>query len=162
MHEICLGCGSDLSQVDGPVHPYMLSSAGCWQHYGEILAREYQNPKLFNAAHRLTVDAFALQHPGNANDIRANQSVRIHYISLFLIFEHGWTHLEATAALKKLVKRAFDPLPNPPRAFAITVADVWQAGESDHVEIVTKWAKCAFESWSPLNEFAMKTISELR
>ena len=161
MYEICLGCRSSFLQIDGPTHKYMLSSAACWKHYGDVLAREYQDPELFAAAHRLTVDAYALQHPGTPDDRRASQSVRLHYISLFLIFEYGWTHKDALGALKALANKPFDPLPSSPDVYPVTVADVWQAAEIDHVETVTRWARSAYAAWSPLHPYAKDVVSEL-
>lgn len=34
----CVGCGASVPDVEGPVHPYMESSPGCWQWYGELNA----------------------------------------------------------------------------------------------------------------------------
>ena len=78
MSEKCFACGGSFEPVEGPTHKYMLSSSGCWKAYGELLAREYENPMLFGAVHRLTVDAYALQHPGDPSDRRARQSVWVH------------------------------------------------------------------------------------
>jgi len=52
-----------LQKADGPAHAYMLSSPGCWAAYGELLAREYSD-SAYRRLHRLSVDAYALQHPG--------------------------------------------------------------------------------------------------
>lgn len=41
----CPGCGLMTAVQDGPTHPYVVSSPGCWAIYGEVLAREYQNPE---------------------------------------------------------------------------------------------------------------------
>ena len=82
MEQPCFSCGGCFERHEGPTHKYMLSSPGCWKAYGELLAREYGNPLLFGAVHRLTVDAYALQHPGNPSDRRATQSVWIHYVAL--------------------------------------------------------------------------------
>ena len=161
MYEKCHGCGGQFERIDGPIHNYMLSSAGCWKRYGEVLAREYEDPALFATAHRLTVDAFALQHPGLADDKRAYQSVRLHYVSLFLIFEVGWTQRNATKALQTLAGRVFEPLPDPPNSFEITVADVWQANVEDHVAMVRQWAECAYTSWSLLDPFAEEMVTQL-
>ena len=87
--ERCFGCGGLFPAADGPTHAYMLSSAGCWAAYGKVLVREYADPLLFAASHRLTVDAYAVQHPGNADDRRAVQSVWLHFAALDAIFQRA-------------------------------------------------------------------------
>jgi hypothetical protein len=67
----------------------MLGSPGCWAAYGRVLEREYSDPVLFGAAHRLTVDAYALQHPGDPRERRAVQSFWLHGASLWLVLP--WT-----------------------------------------------------------------------
>src|SRR5436190_1879442 len=37
----CIGCGVLTPDADGPTHPYLGASPGCWAVYGEVLAREY-------------------------------------------------------------------------------------------------------------------------
>lgn len=83
----CPGCGARFPAFDGPVHEYMESSAGCWRAFGEVLAREYGNPKLL-AIHRLSIDAYAVQHPGGASR-QAVQSVGVHLARLCLFLERG-------------------------------------------------------------------------
>jgi hypothetical protein len=84
----CLSCKVLVPAIEGPTHEYILSVPGCWQLYGEILAKEYM-PENYDAdLHRITVDAYAAQHPGIPNR-RAIQSVNVHLISLFAIFELG-------------------------------------------------------------------------
>ena len=36
---LCPGCGASVPDVDCPVHAYIRSAPGCWQLYGEVLAR---------------------------------------------------------------------------------------------------------------------------
>ncbi len=59
----CFSCGALAPDIDGPVHRYMDSSPGCWALFGEVLAREYSDYN-YASHHRLTVDAYAVQHPG--------------------------------------------------------------------------------------------------
>lgn len=40
----CLGCGGLVPNVPGPAHPYIQTSPGCWQVYGEAVARWYADP----------------------------------------------------------------------------------------------------------------------
>lgn len=83
----CPGCGALLPAEAGPTHAYMRSSPACWARFGEILAREFSDPAYF-ALHQLTVDAYAVQHPGGA-DRRAIQSVGLHLMTLCMVLEEG-------------------------------------------------------------------------
>jgi hypothetical protein len=158
MEHNCIGCGAPFGESEGVVHEYMLSSAACWEHYGIVLAREYQDQNLFANSHRLTVDAYALQHPGLKNERRAYQSVRIHFISLHLIFAYGKSHSEATRALKNLSSQPFDKLPFLSPSFEITVKDVLKTDIGSHASIVEVWARCAYESWAVLIPYADQVI----
>jgi hypothetical protein len=88
MDETCPGCGVVLPAVDGPIHRYMESSPACWAKYGEVLAREYSDPQLMEECHRLTTDAFAVQHPGQPSP-QSIQSVAIHLIALHAVLDLG-------------------------------------------------------------------------
>ena len=98
----CFGCGGLFPEMSGTTHKYMPSTAGCWSSYGDLLAREYENPVLFGAVHRLTVDAYALQHPGDTKDRRAIQSVWVHYAALHLAFEHKRPLADIPSVMQKL------------------------------------------------------------
>lgn len=146
--ELCPGCGLISPPESEPTHAYMTSSPACWRRFGEVLAREYSSPALFAACHRLTVDAYALQHPGSRDDRRARQSVSLHYESLRAIFEDGASHKDATALLQTLANNTVPPLPSPPTAFPITVAALHSAStEKDHARIAETWARASFDAW---------------
>src|SRR5918992_2105890 len=100
-HEICPGCGLWLERVDGPKHPYLGASASCLALYGEVLAREYSDPALLSI-HQLTVDAYAVQHPG-VPDRRTRQSVALHLLTLCLFLERGADPRHGPALHKRLV-----------------------------------------------------------
>jgi hypothetical protein len=143
MSEACFACGGRFPALhDSPTHAYMASSPGCWDTYTKVLAREYADPSLFERCHRLTVDAFAVQHPGNPDERRARQSFWIHGASLWLVLRMGRSHAEATAALKVLAQGDF-PDPPTPSQFASTHADVLAAPEQEHVQMVEAWAEAA-------------------
>ena len=126
----------------------MLASPGCWEAYGALLAREYEDQALFAACHRLTVDAYALQHPGDPSDRRATRSVWLHFVSLHAIFAHGYTHGAATALLGQIASQSFGPLPPAPD-YPLTLADL-DAGANGHVDSVRLWARGAYDAWRPL------------
>jgi len=145
----CPACGGEYPDIQGPVHRYMTSSPGCWAVYGEILAREYNNPGFFEV-HRLTVDAYAVQHPGST-DRQSIQSVGVHLVRLCLFLEHGLSAEHANDAMLKAAKNKhrFRWLKPPESLGGITAADVAKAGSIDrHKELVRAWAQSAWDAWS--------------
>lgn len=130
----------------------MLSTAGCWSSYSDLLAREYENPVLFGSVHRLTVDAYALQHPGDVSDRRAIQSVWVHYAALHLAFEHKRPLADIPPVMQKLAGGYFPPLPTIPAYFAVTHVDVIAGPVENHAALVRDWAHCAYDAWSALNQ----------
>ena len=158
----CFSCGAIVPTVDGPTHEYMLSSPGCWAVYGEVLAREYQDPA-FAALHRLTVDAYAVQHPGEPVPA-ARRSVFFHLMSLCLVLERGCPPREATEVLQRL--GAEKPLPEwlePPEARGrLTVVDVHGVeGPEAHVTAVERWARSAWNAWSEHHDRVRSSVGDL-
>src|SRR5262245_6864228 len=147
--EPCPSCGGLFRPHEGPVHPYMDSSPACWAAYGEVLAREYSNPELL-AVHRLSVDAYAVQHPGG-NSRQAIQSVGVHLVRLCLLLERDLSHTLANAAMLKAArfKSEYFWLERPPSLGRITVADVHAAsGHVAHGSAATEWARSVWSAWS--------------
>jgi hypothetical protein len=147
--EVCCGCGVILPQIDGPVHRYMESSPSCWATYGQVLAREFSDPG-YMAVHRLTVDTYAVQHPGRPSP-QAIQSVACHLVSLHATIELKMPLAAATQLLGTCADTMqfewMTPLPGP---FAVTVADVWGATDAgSHGVAVEKWANAAWRGWEP-------------
>jgi hypothetical protein len=115
---LCPGCRADLPNTLGPTHDYMLSSPACWALYGEILAREYSDYR-FMRMHRLTVDTYAVQHPG-IDVLAARRSVAVHLSRLYLLLERQWpmerandVALAISAINKKLPGSLRHPYPAP-------------------------------------------------
>lgn len=145
----CCGCGALFPALAGPVHAYMESSAGCWHAFGQVLAREYENPALV-AVHRLSVDSYAVQHPGG-DSRQAIQSVGVHLVRLCHFLERGLPAAEANAAMLRVgrTKQQMFQLVRPESLGAITVADVVAAESAvQHTELVNLWARSAWQAWS--------------
>jgi hypothetical protein len=146
--ERCPGCGVELPPFAGPVHRYMESSPSCWAAYGEILAREYNDPA-FMAAHRLTVDAYAVQHPGRPLP-QSIQSVGVHLISLYVVLEEQLSHRAAT----QLMQRSADRMhfvwlePPPDRGERNVTTAVAARSPDEHVRAVQSWAQSVWQAWS--------------
>jgi hypothetical protein len=145
----CPGCGADFPDIDGPVHRYMESSAGCWAVYGEVLAREYLDPALLGI-HRLTVDTYAVQHPGKPSR-QSIQSVGMHLVRLKLQLERGLGPREANDAMLALGrhKRQFVWLEPPDCRGVLTVAHVHPCVDPvRHEAAVRQWARSALSAWA--------------
>lgn len=147
--ERCPGCGVELAAVEGPVHRYLESSPSCWATFGEVLAREYSD-RAFMAVHRLTVDAYAVQHPGQSSP-QAIQSVAVHLISLFAMLEQGYSNSAATRLIKQCVESMRFEWLQPPSEFGpVTVASVIEANSpEEHTRTVRSWAEAAWQAWTP-------------
>jgi len=145
----CFSCGGEYPNIDGPVHRYMTSSPGCWSVYSEVLAREYSNPNYFEV-HRLTVDAYAVQHPGS-KDRQSIQSVGFHLMRLCLLLEHELITGKANDAMLDAGKNkhSFVYLEPPPDLGSITAADAYRAKSvEEHKAIVKDWARNVWDAWS--------------
>jgi len=146
----CLGCGGWFPDIDGPTHRYMESSPGCWAAFGQILAREYSDPAYYEV-HRLSVDAYAVQHPGSPSRLSI-QSVAVHLIRLCLFLEHGLSPENANKAMLEVAKHKdmFVWLDPPESMGPLTVADVVKAQSvQEHKALVRAWAEGAWAAWSP-------------
>ena len=149
-HMPCLGCRGWFPDIVGPTHRYLASSPGCWAAYGEILAREYSDP-VYMDMHRLTVDAYAAQHPGQLSP-QTIKSVGIHLIRLCLLLEKGLAMTQANDAMLAVTKtkHQFTWLSPPPTLGTMTVADVRDAGTvGEHKRLVRLWAADVWAAWSP-------------
>lgn len=144
----CPGCGVQLPLIIGPTHPYMEASPACWQAYGVVLAREYSHWELADI-HRLSVDAYAVQHPGGTSR-QAIQSVGFHLIRLCLALERGLAPERANDAMLKVSKRkaTYIHLARPPSLGSVTLLDVYRTYTLDqHRVVVRGWAQSAWQAW---------------
>jgi hypothetical protein len=141
-----------LPASDGPTHAYIGASAACWALYGALLAREYQDAELFSR-HQLTVDTYAVQHPGLAGR-RSAQSVGLHLMTLCLVLDRGADPADGPLLHRRLVERPAWEWLEPPRPNGtMTVADVLAAASVDeHHHLVGKWAADVWEAWRPHHE----------
>lgn len=145
----CSECGSETSEVEGPIHDYMTSSPGCWKVFGDILNKEYSNPS-YMKVHRLTVDTFACQHVGG-DDSRAKQSVIVHLLALYLAIEAKVPFSEIPPVMDTVIKELkgkFPKLDRPDFTDIMKVTDVAGADSSDeHCQLVTEWANQVWSAW---------------
>jgi hypothetical protein len=161
MKSTCPGCGLVLPpQREAPRHPYIGASAGCWALYGELLAREFQNPAYFSV-HQLTVDTYAVQHPGSP-ERRSTQSVALHLMTLCLIVEDGVDPLEGPALHKRFIRRPAFRWLEPPRPNGqLTAADALRSrNPGEHAKAVRAWGEEVWKSWAPHHQTVRGWIAE--
>ncbi len=151
MNETCPDCGVTFPAIDGPTHKYLGGSPSCWNAFNEVLAREFQDPAYF-AVHRLTVDAYTTQHPGDQSDRRARQSVNIHLTALYLLIEEQADYQTAINSLKTLANshkdKFFELQPPSPSDYKITINDIKNTtSANDHCAMVREWAQHVWLCW---------------
>jgi hypothetical protein len=150
----CIGCGAILPIRDGATHDYMTSSPACYALFGEVLAHEYSTPDL-SPTHRLTVDTYAVQHPGEGISRRQIQSVGLHLARLGLQLAGGLSPVQTNDVMLGLGKhkQTLIHLP-PPKAFSMTLADIARvAGTAGHAARVTEWAAATWKDWSEHHDY---------
>jgi len=157
---VCPGCGSRLPAIEGPAHAYMTSSPACWAAFNTVMAREYSDPGLMTV-HRLSVDAWAVQHPGDGSR-RAIQSVGLHLARLMVQLEQGREGEPANAAMLRFAARKAS-LPELPRrvSYTRTVAEVAGVTEPDaHRTAVRSWALATWADWADQHEFIRRWAAD--
>jgi len=145
----CFGCGALVDDIEGRPHEYIGASQGCWDLYSEVLAKEYAEYEYFEDTNRLTVDTYAIQHPGERSR-RSIQSVNGHLISLYCVLIKGFSGKTATKLLGEIL--ASDPgftwLEPPVPNGRITVVDVLNSTDKEeHRSMVREWAQDVFDCW---------------
>ena len=137
----------------GVKQPTVGASPGCWAAYGDLVAREYgewSNPPI----HRLTVDAYAAQHPGEPST-KAILDVAAHLIALYLSIERG---VEGARIPREIGRAVADPsefrwLDPPESPEWRTILDVQGARDlKEHSARVERWARSVWEAWSAHHE----------
>lgn len=134
---------------------------GCLERFGTLGAREFSDPAYF-AVHRLTVDAYCLQHPELY--MISSKSAATHLAAMCWSLERGLTR-----NLNSRLKAFFDG----PRSFArleppaprhrgrITIADLMLADTPASYEASAwQWARSAWEAWRDHWELAREWVDQ--
>jgi hypothetical protein len=159
----CCGCGALLEPFNGPVHSYMKSSPACFSLFGKVLASEYSDPALLQT-HRMTVDTYAVQHPGTGKSRREIQSVGLHLARLMIQLHNPLPPMETNDVMLQLGRyKATLRYIEPPARSSITIADVvpWVGGNR-HAEKIQQWAKATWQDWSDHHDYIRSWVAECR
>jgi hypothetical protein len=137
--------------------------ASCLTLFEEVLAREFGDYR-YGRAHRLTVDAYSLQHP--AEYMRSAKSYAAHLTGLYAALEE-----DAAATTNRAVQQWLSgprvltrPDHPPPRQRGtLTIAHVHQAEDPDeHIRRVREWAEATWAAWHDYHELARQWVAEAR
>ena len=157
---ICYGCGALVDNIPGKPHRYIGAAQGCWNLYCEVLAKEYVDHKAFVHINKLTVDTYAIQHPGQSARQSA-QSVNVHLLSLYAVLV---VHLSGEVAAKLVsemlqLNLAFEWLDPPVPNGNMTVADVLRTVDMEgHEKAVRAWADDVFGCWFAKHRQAIESL----
>lgn len=145
----CVGCRGRVPDIDGPIHRYMTASPGCWQAYAGLLGGGLPP----NDAAGLTVDAYAVTHPGVPGP-QSTPSVWIHLVTLCFVLERRWPVGHAML-IRKVGADSFSGWPWLSRpdfmgeVTAIDVADAVAAGDGPAaISLTRRWVDGAWAAWS--------------
>lgn len=159
----CPQCAALVPDVDGQVHGYVPAAPGCWRIFGEVQADEMQR-FAYPDAHRLVVDAYMAQHPGDGGDRRDRQSVFCHLCSLYARLEVGMPAVRANEVLRRVVSRQkdFPVLQRDGRPGELTVLHVAGAPDVSIYEArAREWAHVVWQSWRTHHGLVATTVEEV-
>ncbi|MFC1556335.1 DUF5946 family protein [candidate division KSB1 bacterium] len=131
----------------------------CRDMFDEILAREFSDPG-YGQVLRLTLDAYALQHPGSY--MNSFSSHAAHLTGLCIAFEYNGG-LERENLLKKWYDRKpnFLKVSKPSDLGKLTIADILDADTpEEHSARVREWAQDAWNAWSEHHDTVRFWIKE--
>jgi hypothetical protein len=158
----CYGCKALVEDKAGQPHNYFGTIQGCWDLYGQILAKEYGEFNYPELTHRLTVDTYAVQHPGQPGR-QSTQSVNIHLLSLYFVLVKKLSGKEATRKMGEILAKEPNlewlepPVPNGQK----TVIDVLTASSQEEHEMkVREWAEDVWSCWYSKHKNTVEKLVE--
>lgn len=134
--------------------------AGCLKLFEEVIAREFSDYRC-GKTHRLTVDAYSLQHP--ARYMRSGKSFAAHLTGIYTALE-----AEDALAVNKTMRKWLDSNPKiekparlPERRGNLTITFIHSAaGADEHIKRVREWAQEVWSAWFEHHALAKQFIDE--
>jgi hypothetical protein len=150
--DICEDCGAAVAE----------GKAGCLKLFEEVIAREFSDYR-YGKVHRLTVDAYSLQHPERY--MRSGKSFAAHLTGIYAALESE----DALAVNQKMRKwlsanpKIEKPAGLPRRRGELTITFVHSAaGADEHCKRVGEWAREVWSAWGEHHALAKQLIDETR
>ena len=133
---------------------------GCLKLFEEVIAREFSDYR-YGRTHRLTVDAYSLQHPDRY--MRSGKSFAAHLTGMCAALER-----EDTQALNRAVQKWLSTNPQiekpshlPGRRGALNITYFHGAPDADaHVKRVGEWSRDVWGAWAEHHALAESLIDE--
>jgi hypothetical protein len=148
--DVCEDCGAVVAK----------GKAGCLKIFEEILAKEFSDYR-YGKIHRLTVDAYSLQHPDEY--MRSGKSFVAHLTGMCAALEYENALIINQAVQKWLSKnpRIDKPVNLPERRGSLTISHIQSAADAkEHTGRVQEWARDVWGAWSEHHELARELIGE--
>ena len=139
-----------MPDINGPVHEYVPAAPGCWRMFGELQADESQRFG-YPPTHRLVVDAYMAQHPGDGRDRRDRQSVFAHLAGLHARLELDLPAAGATEVLRRIVasREDFPTLRRDGGPGELTVLHMVDArDQDDYARRAEQWGRAVWQAWA--------------
>lgn len=134
--------------------------AGCRKLFEEILAREFSDYR-YGRIHRLTVDAYSLQHPDEY--MRSGKSFAAHLTGMCAAQESDDT-LTINQRVQKWLStnpQIEKPAQIPKQRGELTITYIHSASDADeHIKRVREWARDVWNAWVEHHELARHLIGE--
>lgn len=134
--------------------------AGCLKLFEEILAREFSDYR-YGRIHRLTVDAYSLQHPDKY--MRSGKSFAAHLTGMCAALEYE-DALATNQAVQKWLStnpKIEKPARIPEDRGRLTIDYIHEAPDADeHIKRVREWARDVWNAWSEHHPLARQLIIE--
>jgi hypothetical protein len=109
----------------------------------------------YPAEHRLVVDAYMAQHPGDGLDRRDRQSVAVHLVGLCAILEVGMTADQAMLQLRRVIapRTEFPLLGKRNDRGSLTITDMLGVVDlDDYAGRARAWGESVWLSWAHEHE----------
>ena len=148
--DACEDCGAVVAE----------GRAGCLQLFQEILAREFSDYR-YARIHRLTVDAYSLQHPDKY--MHSGKSFAAHLTGMCAAIER-----EDVSSINQVIQKWLSTNPQiekpahiPERRGDLTITYIHSAADADeHIERVREWAREVWTAWAEHDDLARRLIAE--
>ena len=155
MQHLCPHCNSELAAGEEAGLNGAAWTGSCRADYQALLERERADLR-YMRVHPLSVDAYAVQHPGEQSDASASR-VGMHLVSLYAQLMLDASHRD----LKQIRRQAaetieFRWLPPPEMSVQLGVRHALKADSPEaHRERVQAWALSVWRAWHPHSEQVM-------